>query len=415
MSLLALGVNHQTASVDMRERISFTPCDVSGAITGIRKEKLANEVVMLSTCNRTELYLAEASRPQRVLEWLADNRQVSLPQLQNHSYLYENQAVSKHLFRVATGLDSLALGEPQILGQIKAAYQTALDNNSVKQTLNRLFQEAFYVAKNIRSDTKLGENSISIAYAAVKLSEQFFGDYKPLTALIIGAGQTGELAAKNLHKKGVGKILIANRTLSKAQELALQLDGYAMTLGQIESHIHEADIIVSATGRGDFTVTAPMIADKQQQRRQRMQLLLDLAVPRDIDPAVSELTNTYLFGVDSLQNIIEKNQHLREQAAIQAEALVDDYNKHFCDWLQLRQHHHLIKHVHQMAQTEKEQLTEKAMKQLAKGESPEQVINELAMRLTKKLTHHPSLLIRQACEQGNSELLESFRSIYHFD
>lgn len=415
MSLLTLGVNHQTADVDMRERVSFAADDVSNAITAIRGERLADEVVMLSTCNRTELYLADVPKPQSVVEWLADNRKVSLPQLQHHAYLYEDQAASKHLFRVATGLDSIALGEPQILGQIKAAYQTAIDNNGVKQTLNRLFQEAFYVAKNIRSDTKLGENSISIAYAAVKLSEQFFGDYQPLTALVIGAGQTGELAAKTLHKKGIGKILIANRTLSKAQELALQLDGYAMSLSQIESHIHEADIIISATGRGDFTVTAAMIKSKQKQRRQRMQLLLDLAVPRDIDPTARDLSNTYLFGVDDLQSIIDRNQHLREQAAEQAETLVDDYNKHFCDWLQLRKHHHLIKSVHQFAQTEKEKLTEQAMKRLAQGDNPEQVLSELATRLTKKLTHHPSLLIRQASEQGNTDLLQSVQSIYHFD
>lgn len=415
MSLLALGINHQTASVAMRERVSFSPSDVPDAIVNIRHEKLADEVVMLSTCNRTELYLAEVEKPARVIEWLADDRQVPLPKLKDHAYLYEDQAASKHLFRVATGLDSLALGEPQILGQIKAAYQTAIDNHGVKKTLNRLFQEAFYVAKNVRSDTKLGENSISIAYAAIKLSEQFFSDYKPLTALVIGAGQTGELAAKTLHKKGIGRLLIANRTLSKAQDLAIRLDGYAMTLKQIESHLHEADIIISATGRGDFTVTATMIADKQKQRKHRMQLLLDLAVPRDIDPATRELSNTYLFGVDSLQAIIEKNQHLREQAAVQAEALVEDYNQHFCDWLQLRQHHHLIKNVHQFAQNEKDKLTEQAMKRLARGDNPEQVINELAMRLTKKLTHHPSVLIRQASEQGNTALLQSVQSVYHFD
>lgn len=415
MSLLALGVNHHTAAVDMRERLSFSPLDVPAAIAGIRNEKLADEVVMLSTCNRTELYLAEAHHPKTVMEWLADSRQVSITQLQNHSYLYEDKAASKHLFRVASGLDSIALGEPQILGQIKAAYQTAIDNNGVKQTLNRLFQEAFHVAKNVRSDTKLGENSISIAYAAIKLSEQFFGDYQPLTALIIGAGQTGELAAKTLHKKGIGKLLIANRSLSKAQHLALQVDGYAMALEQIDSHIHEADIIVSATGRGTYTVTAANIKQQQVQRKQRMQLLLDLAIPRDIDPDIRNINNAYLFGVDDLQTIIDKNKNLREQAAIQAEALVEDYNQNFYEWLQLRQHHQLIRGVHEHAQNEKEKLTQQAMKRLSNGDDPTQVLNELATRLTKKLTHQPSLLIRQASEKGQIELLDTIKSIYHFD
>ncbi len=176
MSLLALGVNHQTASLAMREKLSLTPTEVPSAIDGIRHEKLADEAVMVSTCNRTELYLAGAKPPSQVYRWLADFRDISVADLKAHSYLYQDTQVSRHLFRVATGLDSLALGEPQILGQIKAAYQTSIERNSVKQTLNRLFQEAFYVAKNIRSDTKLGENTISIAYAAVKLSEQFFDD-----------------------------------------------------------------------------------------------------------------------------------------------------------------------------------------------------------------------------------------------
>lgn len=415
MSILTLGVNHQTASLAMREQLSFSPADVPSAIDAIRREKLAEEVVMVSTCNRTELYLADFERPQTIYEWMADYRHVALADLKTHSYLYQDEQASRHLFRVATGLDSIALGEPQILGQIKAAYQTSIEHNSVKQTLNRLFQEAFYVAKNIRSNTKLGENSISIAYAAVKLSEQFFDDYSNLTALIIGAGQTGELTAKTLKKKGIGKLLIANRTLSKAQNLAVNVGGYAMPLEQLEQHLHEADIVISATGRGDYTVNRNSLSHAQKQRKHRMQLLLDLAVPRDIDPGISKLSNSYLFAVDDLQNIVDKNQSIREQAAQQAEALIDDYNRHFNEWLQLRQHHRLIKNVHEYAQGEKDKLTQHAMKRLMSGDDPTQIINELATRLTKKLTHQPSMLIRQASEKGQIELLDTIKSIYHFD
>lgn len=415
MSILAFGVNHQTASVDVRERVSFAANDVPLAINQIRQEKLADEVVMVSTCNRTELYLADVNKPENIYEWVSDNRRIALTDLKKHAYLYQDEKASRHLFRVATGLDSLALGEPQILGQIKAAYQTSLEQNSVKQTLNRLFQEAFYVAKNIRSDTKLGENSISIAYAAIKVSEQFFDDYQDLTALIIGAGQTGTLAAKTLKKKGIGKVLIANRTLSKAQDLAVSVGGYAMPLEQLAQHLHEADIIVSATGRGELTVTKTMMAAAQKQRRQRMQLLLDLAVPRDIDAHIKELDNSYVFAVDDLQSIITKNRALREQAAEHAETLIEDYNRHFHDWLLLRQHHKLIKNVHEFAQQEKEKLTQQAMKRLVAGDDASQVINELATKLAKKLTHHPSILIRQASEKGQIELLDNIKSIYHFD
>ncbi|PID58483.1 MAG: glutamyl-tRNA reductase [Gammaproteobacteria bacterium] len=415
MSLSALGVNHHSASVDLRERLSFSSGDIAGAIGHIRRERLAEEVVVLSTCNRTELYLAEVERPERLYEWLADSRHVAIPTLRDHTYLHHDEAASRHLFRVATGLDSLALGEPQILGQIKDAYQTAVHNNGVKKTLNRLFQEAFYVAKNVRSDTRLGENAISIVYAGIKLSEQFYSNYRPLTALVIGAGQTGELAVKHLQKKGVGKILIANRTVSKAQQLALAVGGLAMALEQIPNHLHEADIIISATGRGAFTVDAKALAAGQKQRRHRMQVLLDLSVPRDIDPSIRRLANSYVFSVDDLQEIVNKNQAIRQQAAVQAEALIDEYNQHFHQWLQLRQHHRLIKGVHEFAQREKAALTAQALKRLEKGDDPAEVVEMLATRLAKKLTHQPSLLIRQAGEQGQLEVLDAVRNIYHLD
>ncbi len=415
MSLLAFGVNHQTASFTVREKVSFSAAEVPSAMADLKGANIADEVVVLSTCNRTELYLGDVSHPKRMYEWLSDYRQIPLQLLKNHAYLYKDALASRHLFRVATGLDSVALGEPQILGQIKAAYQTSLEHKAVKQTLNRLFQEAFYVAKNVRSNTKLGENSISIAYAAIKLSEQFFYDYTDVTALVIGAGQTGVLASKILHKKGVGKILIANRTISKAQSLALEVNGYPMSIEQLDNHLHEADIIVSATGRGSFTVTANALRDRQKQRKHRMQLLLDLAVPRDIDPDVKKLSNSYLFGIDDLRNIIDKNQHLRQQAAEQAEVLIEEYNQHFNEWLQLRRHHHLLKSLHEFAQAEKQRLTERALKRIANGEDASLVMQELATRLTKKLTHHPSLLIRQASEKGQSDVLEAVKSIYPFD
>ncbi|PIE45920.1 MAG: glutamyl-tRNA reductase [Gammaproteobacteria bacterium] len=415
MTLLALGVNHHNTPSSLREKFSFAPVDVPPAMRSIRRQRLAEEVVMLSTCNRTELYLSAAEHPARLLEWLADWRGIATKTVQQHTYLHRNEAASKHLFRVATGLDSQALGEPQILGQIKAAYHTALANQGVKKTLNRLFQEAFYVAKNVRTDTKLGENAISIAYAATQLTEQFFSRYNELTALVIGAGQTGELAVKHLQKKGIGRLLIANRTLSKAQQLALSVNGYAMALSQIATHIHEADIIVSATGRGEFTVTAPMLAAGQQQRRHRMQVLLDIAVPRDIDPNIRELSNSYVFSVDDLTAIIEKNQHLRQQAARQAELLIDDYNRHFHEWLQLRQHHLLIKGVHDFAQSEKDKLTAQAHQRLVNGDDPAQVLEELATRLSKKLSHQPSLLIRRAGEQGQTTVLDAVKSVYHLD
>ena len=415
MSIIALGVSHQTASIGLREKLSFTQEDIPLALDAIQKEGLAEEAVMLSTCNRTELYLAQAENNKSIYQWISDYRQIPMEELKSRSYIYQNEQASRHLFRVATGLDSLALGEPQILGQIKDSYKASLKKNAIKQTLNRLFQEAFYVAKNIRNDTKLGENSVSIAYTAVKLSEQFFDHYENLTALVIGAGQTGKLATQNLKKKGVGKILIANRSLSKAQNIAIGVGGYAMPLSQLNQHIHEADIIISATSSENFTVTSEIVKATQKQRRFRMQVWLDLAIPRDIDPLISEIKNNYLFTIDDLQNIIDNNQSIRKQAAQAAEDLIDDYNRHFNEWLQLRQHHRLIKHVHDFAQSEKEKLTQQALKKISNGEDPRLVIEELTTRLTKKLTHQPSKLIREASEKGQNDLMDIINSVYHFD
>lgn len=414
MSLIAFGINHNSASIDIRERLSFMPEALPEAMTQIRQEKIAKEVVIFSTCNRTELYLADANDAHSVYEWMSDYHKVDLPLIREHSYLYHNNLASKHLFRVATGLDSLALGEPQILGQIKAAYQTSLKTKNLDKTLNRLFQEAFYVAKNVRKNTKLGENPISIAYAAVKLSSHFYTSYNDLTALIIGAGQTAQLAAKSLHKKGVSKFIIANRTLSRAQDLALELGGYATVLSRIGCHIHEADIIVSATSKPDIVVSEQMMAEAQKKRKQKKQLLLDLAVPRDIDGNVKNTSNCYLYSVDDLQDIIKKNKELRMQAAEQAEQMIELYNQNFVDWLQLRQHHTLIRDIHQFGQSEKDRLVDIALSQLDKGADAKEIINTLAHKLTKKLMHQPSLIARKASEQGNAELLDEIKSTYNF-
>lgn len=391
------------------------PEALPSAMQQIRQEKIAKEVVIFSTCNRTELYLADAEQDDLVYEWMSDYHKVELPVVREHSYLYHNNLASKHLFRVATGLDSLALGEPQILGQIKDAYHTALKTKTLDKTLNRLFQEAFYVAKNVRKTTRLGDNPISIAYAAVKLSTHFYSSYEGLTALIIGAGQTSQLAAKTLHNKGISRIIIANRTLSKAQDLALELGGYATTLAQIADHIHEADIIISATSKPELVVTKAMMKEAQKKRKRKKQLLLDLAVPRDIDPTVKDTSNCYLYSVDDLQDIIKKNKELRIKAAEQAEEMVELYNQNFIDWLHLRQHHTLIRDIHQFGQTEKDKLVEVALKQLQQGANAEEVINGLAHKLTKKLMHQPSLIARKASEQGNAKLLDEIKSTYNFE
>lgn len=415
MSLLTVGVNHKTASIDLREQLNVPESQLPMAMQSICQAQLADEAVVFSTCNRTELYVANAKSEQALYEWMSDFHQVSYDALKSHTYTYHNAAASKHLFRVATGLDSMVIGEPQVLGQIKSAFQLSVTHNTARKLLTRLFQEAFYVAKNVRNNTKLGENSVSMVYVAAKLTEEFFSSYKDVTVLVIGAGQTGTLVAKTLMKKGVRNILIANRDVHKAQALANEVNGYAMPLAQLTAHLHEADMVFSTTGRGDYTVDLATILAGQKQRKYRMQLLIDLAVPRDIDPRIKQLENAYLFSVDDLQGIVQKNQSLRQQAAQEAEAMIEVYNDNFNNWLGLHQHRQLIKNIHDYAHQEKTQLTQQALKRIENGDPAADVLEALANQLTNKLTHHPSVLVRRVGEKGHASLLEEIKSVYNLD
>jgi len=313
MQLFALGLNHTTAPVEIREQINFTPDRLKQALPDIIERELAQEVVILSTCNRTELYcVLDCDTTQAIINWLSHFHNVPLQRLQDYLYTYSQSEAVRHLLRVACSLDSMILGEPQILGQIKSAYNSARDKGTTAKLLNKLFEHSFSVAKQVRTDTAIGSSPVSVAFAAVRLAQQIFGDLSGYTALLIGAGETIELAARHLHESQINRMIVANRTIERARTLAKEFAGYAITLEEIPLHLAEADIVISSTASPDYILTQADVKQAIKQRKHRPIFIVDIAVPRDIDPAVETLDDVYLYSVDDLNEVIQENLRSRE-------------------------------------------------------------------------------------------------------
>ncbi|WP_312331458.1 glutamyl-tRNA reductase, partial [Acinetobacter variabilis] len=326
MSFFALGVNHQTASVELREKIAFNPEKLSILLAEQSQHPVLNDMVVVSTCNRTEVY-AMSDNVDMVLNWLAQTKGIDPKQLQNHVYRYENAQAVTHLMRVASGLDSLMLGEPQILGQVKTALSLAKESKTVSQNLNRIFEHAFYAAKRVRSETAVGSHAVSMGYAVAQLALQVFSRPEQLTVMVVAAGEMNSLVAKHLAEMGVGKIIICNRTRARAenlaQEIAHRADVEIIDFDQLAANLHRADVISSCTGSLHQVIHYPDVKAALKKRRYQQMLLVDLAVPRDIDPKVEKLDGVYLYGVDDLQSVIDENLAQRRQAAVEAEVMVN--------------------------------------------------------------------------------------------
>jgi len=335
MHLIVLGINHTTAPVEVRGKVTFPPEQLDSALTGLTALAGVHEAVILSTCNRTELYCA-LTDPEfgPVADWLCQFHNLVKDSLCEHLYSYTDEAAVRHALRVAAGLDSMILGEPQILGQMKASYQQALEAGTIHTLINRLFQHTFSVAKQIRTDTAIGASPVSVAFAAVRLAMQIFGKLEKQTALLIGAGETIELTARHLHEQGIGKIIIANRTIERAHDLAAHFNGYGIGLDEIPAHLPEADIVISSTGSSKTILDRETVATALQGRKHRPVFMVDIAVPADIAADVAELDDVYLYNVDDLKLVIEENLRSRQQAAKQAEEIIEVQVTHFSTWTQ---------------------------------------------------------------------------------
>lgn len=412
MALLTLGINHQTAPVEIREKVTFAPEQMGDALQQAAALKEVNEAVIVSTCNRTEVYCEVSDKYQNsISDWLSEFHRLDGGQLTPYLYQYSNQEAANHLFRVASGLDSLVLGEPQILGQLKTAFETACANNTVKTVLGRLFQHGFTVAKKVRTDTAIGSNPVSVAFAAVSLSKQIFGDLSPLQALMIGAGETIELAARHLKGKHIGGITIANRTLERAQSLADELDGQAITIGQIPEQLAHADIVISSTASQLPILGKGATEAALKIRKHRPIFMVDLAVPRDIEAQVGDLDDVFLYTVDDLKEVIDENRRSREEAADEAMDIIQSEVQHFDHWIKTHQSADEIRLLRQTAESLKEECLKKARMMLENNEDPARVLETLAANLTNKLMHGPTVEMRKALKHDDQSLIQLLHSL----
>lgn len=392
VSIFAFGLNYQTASVAMREKLAFSPEQASALLGDWRRDFPAAEVVLLSTCNRTEWFVCADQMPD-VVQWLASKGFADVERLKAASFFHQGREAVRHLYRVACGLDSLILGEPQILGQLKAAYRLAKAQGAIGSTLERLFQESFSVAKQIRSSTAIGQNPVSVAYAGVKLTHQFFDDHVHRTALVIGAGETGQLTARYLRDVNVKRIIIANRTLHRAQALAEEVGGYAISLSQMNEHLYEADMVFGTARSDEWLLTQNQVRQSLKKRRNAFQVFVDIAIPRIFEPDIDELGNAFLYGVDDLEQIIDHNREGRAKAAKQAEVILNLYSDDFIGWLHSKPQQQLIRQIREQANVVRQALLADAYRRLAHGEDPAVIMEQLSYKLTNKLLHSPSAMI----------------------
>ncbi len=413
MTLFALGLNHITAPLEVREKVAVSGDSLPAALSDLRGQKGIEEVAILSTCNRTEVYCAANDGNQTIIvDWLSDIHRVNSGELNPFLYSYPDAGAVKHLLRVASGLDSMVLGEPQVLGQLKTAYKIAVETGSIGQLLGRLFQHSFRVAKEIRTNTEIGNHPVSIAYAAVRLGQQIFGELSDKTALLIGAGETIELTAKHLHEAGLNRMIISNRTLERSQHLASEYSGYAITLEDIQKHLDEADIIISATSSPTPVISKSMIEQAIIQRKHRPVYIVDIAVPRDVETSTGDLEDVYLYSVDDLQGVIEENLRNREQAALQAEEIIDTQVIHFMDWMNSLNTVSTIKALRDQARNMQQEVLDLAIRRLKQGEDPELVMREMARSLTNKIIHSPSASLRNVSEHEKDDLARAARILF---
>jgi glutamyl-tRNA reductase len=413
MPLLALGLNHNTAPVALREQAAFAPEEIVLALRGLAAVPAVNEAAIISTCNRTEIYCwLEQEDHMPALQWFLDRHGLQAPASPaDFLYRYIDAHTVRHLLRVACGLDSMVLGEPQILGQLKQAYRQAQEAGTIGLQLRRLFEHAFAVAKEVRSETAIGANPVSIAYAAVRLAQQIFTDLSLQTALLIGAGETIELVARHLRDSGIGQLIIANRTLERGRRLASEFKARAVRLGELPSHLPAADILITSTASPLPIIGKGAIESALKERRHRPMFIVDIAVPRDVEPEVGRLQDVYLYNIDDLQSVIEEGRRLRSEAALQAETIVEQRVEDFMSWQRSLDAVHTIRAYRDRAKEASAETLEKALRLLHSGKSPEQALEYLAHTLTNKLLHNATVRLDQAARDGRQDLLEAAHEI----
>jgi glutamyl-tRNA reductase len=406
MSFKILGINHKTAPVALREKVAFSEDRLISALRALRQENGVAEVVILSTCNRTEVYWSGSASGEELSQWLERHHGNDLdlaPSLYNHQ---ESGAV-EHAFSVASGLDSMVLGEAQILGQLKDAYRVAQETGSTGPVLNKLFQAAFSAAKRVRSETRIGANAVSLASATVSLARRVYSDLSAHSALLIGAGEMNALTARHFMSAGVKRMVIANRTLERAQTLAAEINAYAVGLTDLDKELAQADIVISCTASPTPLVTKRAVEAAIRARRRRPIFMVDMAVPRDIETEVADLEDVYLFSIDDLQQLVNENMQQREAAAGGARQVIAEEVNRFLADSRAQDAGPAIRALRQQAEGIRQQTVEQARRMVAAGKSSDEVIEYLANTLTNRLLHAPTQALRQASELADMALAEA--------
>jgi len=415
MRLQILGLNHNTAPIEIREQVVFAGDEVSRACERLTDIDGVDEAVLLSTCNRTEFYVITSDDGRgRLQDWLRDERGLD-PGFANSLFTLDTEDAIRHVFRVACGLDSMVLGETQVLGQLKDAFRSAQQAGTVGQHLGRLFQHTFSVAKKVRTDTEIGANPVSIASASVRLAQQFFAGFEKHTALLVGAGVTIELVAKHLVGKDIGRLFVANRDVERARNLASKFGGYAVPLSELEGTLPEADILITSTAAPEAIITASMVKAAMKTRKRKPVFAVDIAVPRDIEPEVAKVQDVYLYTIDDLQKVIQEGQSSREAAAVDANRILDDEIRRYLSIERAKKASPLIVALREQGETIRDGVLREAQRRLDKGVDSREVIEFATAMLMKKMLHNPSVRLREAAESEDIKIIDATRSLFGID
>jgi glutamyl-tRNA reductase len=414
MAVWTLGLNHRTAPIDLRERFAFASEQLENSLIGLRQSfESHKEVAILSTCNRTEIYCAgDAVQLPQTLSWLAEKGQTQVEVLQSHIYRLEGDASARHAFRVASGLDSMVLGESQILGQLKDAVKLAADTGALGTTLNQLFQRSFAVAKEVRTSTEIGAHSISMAAASVRLASRIFENIKDTHVLFVGAGEMIELCAAHFGAKSPRSITIANRSIERAQTLAAAHGGKSIALADLPKRLHEFDIVISCTASTLPLIGLGAVKSALRARKNKPIFMVDLAVPRDIEPEVKDLRDVYLYTVDDLTEVINSGQSQRQAAVVDAEVIIDDGVRKFMSWLDQRTHVPLIQELNSQADNWRKAELVRARKLIEKGQPLEEVLEAFSLGLMKKMLNGPLRELHHEEVEQRDKAREAVRKMF---
>ncbi len=421
MPIIAFGLSHRTAGIDLRGRASILPSDAQKALSALLDSaSFVHEASILSTCNRTEVHAyvgltSEHAVREHMIRWFANHRNLTLAELDGKTYFHWNNNAVRHILRVATGLDSQVLGEPQIFGQYKDAYQVARTVGAARTELTEVTMAAVRTGKKVRTESEIGKHSISVPQAALVMARQIFSDLNNTRVLLLGAGETICLVSKHMQSANVGSIGVANRTLSRASQIADQVDGHAMPLADFGDRLHEYDIVVSSTNSPTAVVTGDVVRNARQRRRFRPMFFVDLAVPRDIEPSVAQISNVYLYTIDDLTSVIDENLKSRQDSIQQAEQLIEQGLVHYQEENKVRQVSSLITNFRTNVDGIKNRAVKRARARLDAGEDPQEVIDRLANDLTNKLAHNPTLALKGASSAEDQKVLEILRNVYCID